>query len=104
MEDSRVGSSDQDHDDDLNRFESTEDDFWIHDQVRSEELPGIATAGLMAGLDSPSLRVLAGQPSHASRDNMDLWIAALEELDRTPQGIAKAEAALGAIGDDLQHA
>ncbi|BCY10082.1 hypothetical protein [Actinoplanes sp. L3-i22] len=46
----------------------------------SEELPGIATEALVRGLDSPSLRRLAGQRRDDVRDSVDLFRASLDEL------------------------
>ena len=48
--------------------------------VRSEDLPDMAADALVRGLDSPALRMLAGQPRDAVRDSADLFRAALEEL------------------------
>lgn len=49
-------------------------------RLRSEELPDLATDALVRGLDSPSLRLLAGQPRDDVRDSADLFRAALDEL------------------------
>jgi hypothetical protein len=46
----------------------------------SEDLPEIATGALVRGLDSPSLRILAGQPRNDVRESADLFRAALDEL------------------------
>ncbi|HEY2794762.1 MAG TPA: hypothetical protein VGJ28_20545, partial [Micromonosporaceae bacterium] len=46
----------------------------------SEDLPAIATEALLGGLDSPALRVLAGQSRYDVRDSADLFRAALDEL------------------------
>jgi hypothetical protein len=48
--------------------------------VASEDLPEIATEALVRGLDSPALRVLAGQSRDDVRDSADLFRVALEEL------------------------
>lgn len=48
--------------------------------LSSEELPEIATEALVRGFDSPSLRLLAGQPRNDVRDSADLFRAALDEL------------------------
>lgn len=48
--------------------------------LTSEALPEIATDALVCGLDSPSLRMLAGQPPTDVRDSTDLFRAALDEL------------------------
>ncbi len=69
----------------LNRFLAVEDDYWIHDTLPTERLAEVATAGLIGGLDSPSLRILAGQAaSSPSADNRELWIRSIEELARVP--------------------
>ena len=47
----------------LGVFERAEDAYWLDGYVPPETLPAVAVAGLVAGLDSPALRVLAGQPS-----------------------------------------
>lgn len=46
----------------------------------SEDLPEIATDALVRGLDSPALRILAGQPRNDVRESADLFRAALDEL------------------------
>jgi len=46
----------------------------------SEDLPQIATEALIRGLDSPALRVLAGQARWDVRDSADLFHVALDEL------------------------
>jgi hypothetical protein len=48
--------------------------------LSSEELPEIATEALLHDLDSPSLRLLAGQRRDDVRDSADLFRAALDEL------------------------
>lgn len=48
--------------------------------LASEALPEIATEALVRGLDSPALRVLAGQPRDDVRDSADLFRVALDEL------------------------
>lgn len=48
--------------------------------LASEYLPQIATEALLRGLDSPALRVLAGQPRGDVRDSADLFRVALDEL------------------------
>lgn len=45
-----------------------------------EDLPEIATEALVRGLDSPALRVLAGQPRDDVRDSAELFHVALDEL------------------------
>lgn len=46
----------------------------------SEDLPEIATDALVRGIDSPALRILAGQPRGEVRESADLFRAALDEL------------------------
>ena len=48
--------------------------------LASEKLPDIATDALVRGLDSPALRMLAGQLRNDVRDSADLFRTALEEL------------------------
>jgi hypothetical protein len=48
--------------------------------LRSEELPDFATDALVRGLDSPSLRSLAGQDPADVRDGADLFKRVLDEL------------------------
>lgn len=45
-----------------------------------ESLPGLATDALVRGVDSPSLRELAGTPERAHEDARDLFITACHEL------------------------
>lgn len=45
-----------------------------------EELPSIATHALSAGVDSPSLRELAGTSPSDYQDARDLFLRAIEEL------------------------
>lgn len=45
-----------------------------------EELPDLAAEALARGLDSQSLRMLAGAPKDAYDDNRSLFIAAMNEL------------------------
>jgi hypothetical protein len=49
-------------------------------QLRSDELPEIATQALERGLDSPSLRELAGLSAMGSREARDLFQAAVGEF------------------------
>src|SRR3954452_16663594 len=49
--------------------------------LASEDLPEIATEALVRGLDSPALRVLAGQSRDDVRDSAELFRVALDELD-----------------------
>jgi hypothetical protein len=51
-----------------------------------EDLPALATDALVEGLDTPTLRILAGEPSimFAEFDNRDLFRKVLEELGREP--------------------
>ena len=48
--------------------------------LASEDLPEIATEALVRGLDSPALRVLAGQSRDDVRDSADLFRVAFDEL------------------------
>jgi hypothetical protein len=48
--------------------------------LASDDLPDIATEALVWGLDSPALRVLAGQSRRDVRDSADLFRVALDEL------------------------
>ncbi len=48
--------------------------------LASDDLPEIATEALVRGLDSPALRVLAGQSPDDVRDSADLFRVALDEL------------------------
>lgn len=50
-------------------------------ELASEDLPDLATDALVRGLDSPSLRVLAGQSRDDVRDSADLFRSALDEID-----------------------
>jgi len=50
-------------------------------RLASERLPELATDALVRGLDSPSLRELAGQSSGDVRDSADLFRVALRELE-----------------------
>lgn len=52
-------------------------------ELRSEDLPALATKALVQGVDSPALRQLAGQPAWDVRDSRDLFQQALEELGIT---------------------
>jgi hypothetical protein len=47
----------------------------------TEELHEVATEALVRGLDSPSLRELAGTPASDVRDARDLFWQAMSELD-----------------------
>jgi hypothetical protein len=49
-------------------------------RLASDDLPEIATEALVRGLDSPALRVLAGQARWDIRDSSDLFRVALDEL------------------------
>jgi hypothetical protein len=49
-------------------------------ELASEDLSEIATDALVRGLDSPALRILAGQPRGDVRESADLFRAALHEL------------------------
>ena len=50
-------------------------------ELRSEELPGLATDALVRGIDSPALRILAGQAPSDVRESADLFRRAVNELD-----------------------
>lgn len=52
-------------------------------ELRSEHLPELAANALVRGLDSPSLRILAGQRPADVRDSADLFERALDELGFT---------------------
>ncbi|UFS59785.1 hypothetical protein [Subtercola endophyticus] len=49
--------------------------------LRSEDLPDLATDALVRGVDSPSLRVLAGADADDVRESRDLFVDALAELN-----------------------
>jgi hypothetical protein len=53
---------------------------FVLDEQPSEELPSVATNALVAGVDSPSLRVLAGLRASDYADARDLFTAAVDEL------------------------
>lgn len=55
-------------------------DLMVVDLQPSERLPDVAAAALVDGLDSPSLRTLAGTPATEVREARDLFLAALAEL------------------------
>ncbi|HZC52469.1 MAG TPA: hypothetical protein VE441_08235 [Mycobacterium sp.] len=46
-----------------------------------EELPDLAAGALARGLDSPSLRMLAGAPRDQYEDNRRLFVTAMHEFD-----------------------
>ena len=48
--------------------------------LRSADLPSMAADALVRGLDSPSLRELAGQSPRDALDNRDLFVAVIDEL------------------------
>ena len=58
--------------------------LWSRGSLPREELPEVATAALVAGLDSPSLRVLAGLTTVELDRAHDLFDQALRELGRPP--------------------
>jgi hypothetical protein len=58
--------------------------------LASEDLPKIATEALTRGLDSPALRVLAGQSRDDVRDSADLFRVALDELGIDVPDLASA--------------
>jgi hypothetical protein len=49
-------------------------------RLASDDLPEVATDALVRGLDSPALRVLAGQARWGVRDSSDLFRVVLDEL------------------------
>jgi hypothetical protein len=49
-------------------------------ELRSENLPGLATDALVRGLDSPALSELAGQDPRDARTSADLFRATLDQL------------------------
>ena len=64
------------------RFRGAEGEWWFRHTV-SQDLPTLATDALVAGWDSQSLRVLAGEPSSGYYlDLGDLFEKALSELGR----------------------
>jgi hypothetical protein len=52
----------------------------VIDDQPTEELPDLAAEALVRGLDTPSLRQLAGTPSNEVRDARDFFLQAVEEL------------------------
>jgi hypothetical protein len=58
--------------------------LWASDGLTLEELPEVAVDALIAGLDSPSLRVLAGLTAARMDRAPDLLDRALQELGRRP--------------------
>lgn len=52
----------------------------VLDEVRAEELPGLAVDALLRGVDAPTLSALAGQPARDVRTSRDLFRLVLEEL------------------------
>ena len=61
--------------------------LWESDCLTREELPQVAVDALIEGLDSPSLRVLAGLTAARMDRAPDLWDRALQELGRRPMGL-----------------
>jgi hypothetical protein len=59
--------------------------------LASEDLPEIATEALVRGLDSPALRILAGQSRDDVRDSADLFRVALDELGIDPPDADSAQ-------------
>jgi hypothetical protein len=49
-------------------------------ELATEDLPDIAADALTRGIDSPALRILAGQARADVRESADLFLAALDEL------------------------
>jgi hypothetical protein len=60
-------------------------------RLASEDLPEIATEALVRGLDSPALRMLAGQVRSDLRDSSDLFRVALDELAIKPPDADRAQ-------------
>lgn len=58
--------------------------LWASAGLTREELPEVAVDALIAGLDSPSLRVLAGLTAAGMGRAPDLLDRALQELGRRP--------------------
>jgi hypothetical protein len=58
--------------------------FWVLRRLPSEELPRVAAEWLAEGLDSPSLRELAGVSSPQMSDVGPLFESALSELHFSP--------------------
>ncbi len=58
--------------------------LWESDGLARQELPQVAVDALIAGLDSPSLRVLAGLTATRMNRAPDLLDRALQELGRRP--------------------
>lgn len=57
---------------------------WFERHTVSQDLPQLATDALVAGWDTQSLRVLAGEPSSAYAPDLgELFARALHELGRT---------------------
>ena len=71
--------------------------MWASAGLTREELPEVAVDALIAGLDSPSLRVLAGLTATRMNRAPDLLDRALQELGRSVASLPPArEAALWA--------
>ena len=58
--------------------------LWESGQLATEELPEVAVEALVAGIDTPSLRVLAGLPAGRMSRAVDLLDRALQELGQRP--------------------
>ena len=56
----------------------------VLDKQPTEALPDVATDALLRGIDSPSLRALAGTPASDVRESRDLFWAAMNELHVDP--------------------
>ncbi len=64
---------------------------WRARQAVSQDLPALATDALIVGLDSPTLRVLAGEgPDAFAYDLGELLERTLAELERWPATLADA--------------
>jgi hypothetical protein len=60
----------------------------VADEQPTEQLPAMATEALSNGIDSPSLRELAGTSSSEVRDARDLFVQASQELGiETPSNV-----------------
>jgi hypothetical protein len=54
---------------------------WVAGDLRAEDLPDLATDALIRGLDSPTLRVIAGESSDDAPGLRDLFALVLAELN-----------------------
>ncbi len=102
---SRAGDQAGDSADDTpqQRFEEAEDRWWLEGCVPSELLPAIATDGLVAGMDSRPLRVLAGNRPSDADENRRLFAQALEELGRVPPVVDPFLRIVSRVVDGILH-